>query len=173
MCMCACIYIYIYIYTHIHKRKQQANHDKMMSRTQTREYRTSTPLETRRSLARCVSHYLSDDENRAFKDSNNHGLGNDRHHTGDKRTLLNICFGQDIGDKNKIAPRQCIPKWEYADKLRIATLNVRGMEEFAKRGQIIQEVVTRSIVIMCIQETKLSNSTIETKWTHICVLFQL
>ena len=38
--------------------------------------------------------------------------------TRDTRTLLNICLGQDIEDKNKIAPRQLRPKWESNDKLR-------------------------------------------------------
>ena len=37
------------------QRKQRAKTNQRIARTQTREYRTSTPLETRRGLARCVS----------------------------------------------------------------------------------------------------------------------
>ena len=94
---------------------------------------------------------------------------------GHKQTILNICFGQDIEDKNKIAPREHRPKWEYADKLKVATLNVRGMKEFAKREQIIQEMINRNIDILCIQETKLPNSTVakKKKRTHIRVFNQL
>ena len=72
-------------------------------------------------------------------------------------------------DKNKIAPRQYRPKWEYADKFRIASLSVRGRKEFAKRGQIIKEMLTRSIDIMCIQGTKLFNSTVENRKGHTFV----
>ena len=39
-------------------RQQRANHNKLLSRAQTREYRTSTPLETRHRLARCVLNSL-------------------------------------------------------------------------------------------------------------------
>ena len=52
----------------------------------------------------------------------------DRHYMGHKIILLNIWFGQDIEDKHKIAPREHRPKWKYADKLKVATLNVRGMK---------------------------------------------
>ena len=43
------------------------------------------------------------------------------------------------------------------------------MKEFAKRGRIIQEMINRNIDIMCIQETKLSNSTVEKRKGHTCV----
>ena len=42
------------------------------------------------------------------------------------------------------------------------------MKEFAKREQIIQEMIKGSLDIMCIQETKLSNSTIEKRKGHTC-----
>ena len=119
----------------VNQRKHKAKTNQRIARTRTREYRTSTPLETRHSLARCVSNYLYDDDHRAFKGSYNQRNSKDRHHTGHKITLLNICFGQDIEDKNKIAPREHRPKWEYADKLKVATLNVRGMKEFAKENK--------------------------------------
>uniref|UniRef100_UPI00404B0406 endonuclease/exonuclease/phosphatase family protein n=1 Tax=Flavobacterium sp. TaxID=239 RepID=UPI00404B0406 len=151
------------------QRKQRAKTNQRIARIQARDYRTSTPLETRHSLARCVSNYLHDEDHRAFKDSNNQRNSNDRHHMGHKRTLFSICFGQDIEDKNKIAPREYRPKWEYADKLKVATLNVRGMKEFAKREQIIQEMISRKIDIMCIQETKLPSSTVEKRKGHTFV----
>ena len=53
--------------------------------------------------------------------------------------------------------------------LRIASLNVREMKEFAKREQLIQDIITRNIDIMCIQETKLSNSTVEKRKGHTFV----
>ena len=90
----------------MNQRKHRAKINQRIARTQTREYRTSTPLETRHSLARCVSNYLYDDDHRAFKGSYNQRNSNGRHHMGHKRTLLNICFGQDIEDKHKIAPRE-------------------------------------------------------------------
>ena len=83
--------------------------------------------------------------------------------------LLNICFGQDIEDNDKIAPRELRPKWGYDDKLRIGSLNVRGLKEFAKREQITQEIVNINIDIMCIQGTKLSNSTVEERKGHTFV----
>ena len=153
--------------------KHRAKINQRLARTQTREYRTSAPLETRRSLARCVSNYLYDDDHRAFKDSHNHRNSKDRHYMGHKRTLLNICLGQDM-DKNKIAPREHRPKWEYADKLKVATLNVREMKEFTKREQIIQEMITRNIDIMCIQENKTPQfNSGKKERTHIRVLNQL
>ena len=121
-----------------------------MSRPQTRELRTSTPLETRHSLARCVSNYLSDDETGLLitEQSTTKKRPTSR---GTQENPVKHCFGQDIEDNNKKAPRQYRPKWEYADKFRIASLSVRGMKEFAKRGQTILETVTRSIYIMCIR----------------------
>ena len=47
-------------------RKSRAKQHKILFRSQTREYRTSTPLETRHRLARCVSNYLFDEGNRGF-----------------------------------------------------------------------------------------------------------
>ena len=90
----------------VNQRKHKAKTNQRIARTRTREYRTSTPLETRHSLARCVSNYLYDDDYRAFKDSYNQRNSKDRHYMGHKRILLNICFGQDIEDKHKIAPRE-------------------------------------------------------------------
>ena len=43
------------------------------------------------------------------------------------------------------------------------------MNEFAKREHIIQEVLKLNLGIMCIQETKLSNSTIEKRKGHTFV----
>ena len=82
-----------------------------------------------------------------------------------------MCFGQDIEDKNKIAPRQLRPKWGYNDKLRIGSSNVRGMKEFAKREQITQEMIKGNLDTMCTRETKISNSTV-LKRTHVCILLR-
>ena len=43
------------------------------------------------------------------------------------------------------------------------------MKEFAKRGQIIQEMVIGGVGIMCIQETKFSNSAVEKRKGHTFV----
>ena len=43
------------------------------------------------------------------------------------------------------------------------------MDEFAKREQIIQEMIKGNLDIMCIQETKLSNSTDEKRKGHTFV----
>ena len=126
-------------------------------------------MEARHRLARCVSNYPFDEGSRAFKHSDNTRHRNDRHYTGHNIFLLNICFGQDIEDKSKIAPRQFRPKCEYIDELRIGSLSVRGMKEFAKREQIIQEMIEGNLDIMCIQETKLSNSTVEERKGHTFV----
>ena len=72
-------------------------------------------------------------------------------------------------DKNKIAPRQLRLKCEYNDKLRIGSLNFRGVKEFTKREQIIQAMIKGKLDIMCTQETKLFNSTVEKRKGHTCV----
>ena len=43
------------------------------------------------------------------------------------------------------------------------------MKEFAKREQIIQEIISRNIDTMCIQEIKLPNSTVEKRKGHTFV----
>ena len=43
------------------------------------------------------------------------------------------------------------------------------MKQFAKREQNIQEMIKGKLDIMCIQETKLSNSTVEKRKGHILV----
>ena len=68
-----------------------------------------------------------------------------------------------------IAPRQFRPKLEYNDKLRLGPLNARGMKEFAKREQITQEMIKGNLDIVCIQETKLSNSAVEKRTGHTFV----
>lgn len=83
--------------------------------------------------------------------------------------MLDVCFGQDIEDKNSIAPRQHRPTWDYNDKLGIATLSIRGMKEFAKRKQIIQEIETNKKYSMCIQEAKLSDSIVGQSKCHTFV----
>ena len=82
-------------------RKSRAKQNKRLSISQTRKNRTSTPLEARHRLARCVSNYLVEEGNRAFKDSYNTRHRNDRHYTGHKIHFLSICCGQDIEDKTR------------------------------------------------------------------------
>ena len=43
---------------------------------------------------------------------------------------------QDTGHKNRRATRRDAPKWKYAGRLRIASINVRSMGEIAKREQV-------------------------------------
>ena len=45
-------------------------------------------------------------------------------------------------------------KWKYGETMKIASINVRGMRVPVKREEIITQMKTNGIDIMCLQETK-------------------
>ena len=61
------------------------------------------------------------------------------------------------------------PKWKYAKELKVASLNVRGMEEISKRGQVVTCVKKNSIDFLCLQETKIPSSSIEQRSNYVFV----
>jgi hypothetical protein len=74
--------------------------------------------------------------------------------------------------QQKIAPRgqqkvahrgQEREQLSYNETLRLATLNCRGINEQAKRENIIKLMQKQKIDILCLQETKVATSSIEIK----------
>ena len=45
-------------------------------------------------------------------------------------------------------------KWKYGEKIKIASINVRGMRDPVKREEIITQMDANGIDLMCLQETK-------------------
>ena len=52
-------------------------------------------------------------------------------------------------------------KWKYGGKIKIASINVRGMRDPVKREEKITQMEANGIDIMCIQETKIPDSCYE------------
>ena len=54
-------------------------------------------------------------------------------------------------------------KWKYGEKMKIASINVRGMRDPVKREEIITQMDANGIDIMCLQETKIPDSCYEVR----------
>ena len=50
--------------------------------------------------------------------------------------------------------RVSAPKWKFAEEVKVASLNVRGMREITKREEVITYAKKNSIDLLCLQETK-------------------
>ena len=68
---------------------------------------------------------------------------------------------QDREYKNRRATRRNAPKWKYAGKLRIASINVRSMREITKREQLTTYMKNKGLDIVCLQETKILSSSLK------------
>ena len=54
-------------------------------------------------------------------------------------------------------------KWKYAGILKIGSTNIRGMRDPAKREETIVQMERHNIDIMCLQETKITDSCCEVR----------
>ena len=68
---------------------------------------------------------------------------------------------QDREYKNGRATRRNAPKWRYAGKLRIASVNVRSMREITKREQLTTYMKNKGLDIVRLQEIKIPSSSLE------------
>ena len=61
---------------------------------------------------------------------------------------------QRIPNKDK-DPDNSKMKWEYGETMKIASINVRGMRDPVKREEIITQMETNGIDIMCLQDIRI------------------
>ena len=54
-------------------------------------------------------------------------------------------------------------KWNYGETIKVASINVRGVRDPVKREEIITQMETNGIDIMCLQETKIPDSCYEVR----------
>ena len=130
-----------------------------------RNIKSATNIQESRVMARHAATQLNRPRyQRAFRgeaEINKHPGNHDRCKTTYIRRLT-----EDTNIPNK--PKEGITpvKIHYRREVRIATTNVRGMNESAKREQIIQHMIIQNIDIVCIQETNIPDSCIETRDSH-------
>ena len=133
-----------------------------------RKIRSAAPKSEWRALAQhaanqvhCTRHY------RAFQGEAKYVKHPKNHNINANTYIRELTVDTNIPNKpvEGITPLK-IP---YKREIRICSLNVRGMQESAKREQIIQHMIRHRIDIACLQETHIHDSSIETKDKHSCV----
>ena len=80
--------------------------------------------------------------------------GTDKNKTWGSRHWNNNWHSQNEPVKYGDETRVNALKWRYAEELKVASLNVRGMREITKREQVITHLKKNSIDLLCLQETK-------------------
>ena len=78
-------------------------------------------------------------------------------------------LAEDASIPNNLIERVVPTKIPYKSKPKIASINIRGMKESAKREQIIQQMARHNIDIACMQETNIPNSCSEARDRHTFV----
>ena len=65
------------------------------------------------------------------------------------------------GTQERARDKENAPKWRYAGKLRIASINVRSMREITKGEPVTTYMKNKGLDIVCLQETKIPSSSME------------
>ena len=81
--------------------------------------------------------------------------------TKDTKTRASIIRG--MGRTQKVPSKDREPdtnkmKWKYGETIKAASINVRGMRDPVKREEMITQMETNEVDIMCLQETKIPDS---------------
>ena len=79
--------------------------------------------------------------------------GTDKNETWGSKHWTNNLYSQNEPVKYDDGTRVKAPKGKYAEELKVASLNVRGMREITKREQVLTYMKQSSIDLLCLQET--------------------
>ena len=146
----------------IEKRKGNTNKHRGANRKIYRQIKKDTPRGDWQRLATEARRITTQPSKSAYK-----GYHKEQHKQTPNKTnktragiIRSMNRTQIVPDKNK-GPDCNKMKRKYGEKMKIASINVRGMRDPVKREEIITQMDTNGIDIMCLQETKNPDSCYE------------
>ena len=147
----------------IERRKSNRNRHRGANRRMYREIRKETPRGDWRRMATEARRITTQPPKSAYKGYHKEQSKNAPNKVTKTRAGIIRSMSRTQKTPNKDEADNNKMKWKYGETIKVASINVRGMRDPVKREDIITQMETNGVDIMCLQETKIPDPCYEVR----------